>query len=187
MIYQEMYGYLTIEDPRERDKVWQSLSPQVQDYLSVFFSMLRDIDNPPYYENSKFYRLITKEEFESLIKVFYSTQQSQAEVIDAAFEEEFKQAFIAYENKAVMKAKMNRWRAEMEELENIETSIPIEMREPVFLSKNIELEDQYEIAENTREFRPQNSGTNSGKSTGGCIIAIVAGVLILITLYFFRK
>jgi hypothetical protein len=184
MIYQEMYGFLIIEDPRERDKVWQSLSPQVQDYLSVFFSMLRDIDNPPYYENSKFYRLITKEEFESLIKVFYSTQQSQAEVIDAAFEEEFKQAFISYENKAVMKAKMNRWRME---LENEVTSRPITMQEPVFYSRQQRMVENDEIAENTREFRPQNSGTNSGKPAGGCLIAIIAGILILITLYFFRK
>ena len=187
MIYQEMYGYLTIEDPKERDKVWQSLSPQVQDYLSVFFSMLRDIDNPPYYENSKFYRLITKEEFESLIKVFYTTQQSQAEVIDAAFEEEFKQAFIAFEKKAAMKAKMNQWRAEMEELENEVTSRPVTMQEPVFYSRQQRMVENDEIVENTREFRPQNSETSTGKSTGGCLIAIIAGILILITLYFFRK
>lgn len=174
-----MYGYLTIEDPRERDKVWNSLSPQVQDYLSVFFNMLRDIDNPPYYENSKFYRLITKEEFESLIKVFYSTEQSQADVIDAAFEEEFKQAFISYEKKAEMKAKMNQWRVEMEP--SITTE-PASVQENVFYSKRRMLE-QEDMVENKRNFVPQNSGSSSGKSTGGCLIAIVAGILILIALY----
>jgi len=179
MIYQEMYGYLTIENPRERDKVWQSLSPQVQDYLNVFFNMLGDIDNPPYYEKSKFYRLITKEEFESLIKVFYSTQQSQADVIDAAFEEEFKQAFITYETKAAMKAKMNQWRAELEN-EVAPTQIPLQ--EPIFYNKQ-RMVDQDDMVENTRNYIPQNSDTNSGKSTGGCLIAIIAGILILITLY----
>jgi len=183
MIYQEMFGYLTIEDPRERDKVWQSLSPQVQDYLNVFFNMLGDIDNPPYYENSKFYRLITKEEFESLIKVFYSTQQSQADVIDAAFEEEFKQAIIAYEKKSAMKAKMNQWRAEMAKEEE---STPVQMQEPIFYNKK-RMVDQDDIAENPRNYIPQNSGSSSGKFTGGCLIAIVAGILILLALYWGSK
>ena len=38
MIYQEMYGYLTIEDPEEQKKVWPLLSPQVRDYVNVFLS-----------------------------------------------------------------------------------------------------------------------------------------------------
>jgi hypothetical protein len=186
MIYQEMYGYLTIEDPRERDKVWQSLSPQVKDYLNVFFNMLGDIDNPPYYENSKFYRLITKEEFESLIKVFYSTQQSQADVIDAAFEEEFKQAIIAYEKKSAMKAKMNQWRAEMEPSITAE---PTSVQENVFYSRQQRMVENEDVAENTRNYIPQNSGSgsSSGKSTGGCLIAIVAGILILLALYWGSK
>lgn len=180
-----MYGYLTVEDPRERDKVWQSLSPQVQDYLSVFFSMLRDIDNPPYYENSKFYRLITKEEFESLIKVFYSTQQSQIDVIDLAFEVEFKLAFKTYERqsqkKAVMKAKMNQWRAEMDPSPEIELT---SVKESVFYNKkHMMLEEN----EKTSRYMPQTSRSENENSAGGFIIAIIAGILILITLYFFRK
>ena len=107
MIYQEMYGYLTIEDPREQDKVWQSLSPQVRDYLNVFLDLMNQAQENVYYEKSKFYRLITEEEFENL-RLVYLKMQSKEIVIDAAFEEEFKQAFITFEKKAEMKAKMKK-------------------------------------------------------------------------------
>ena len=186
MIYQEMYGYLTLEDPREQDKAWKSLSPQVRDSLNVFLDLMNQAQENVYYEKSKFYRLITKDEFENL-RLVYLKMQSKDMVIDAAFEEEFKQAFVAFEKKAAMKAKMNQWRAEMEELENEVTSKPVTMQEPVFYSRQQRMVENDEIAENTREFRPQNSGTNSGKPAGGCLIAIIAGILILITLYLFRK
>jgi hypothetical protein len=113
MIYQERYGYLTIEDPQERDKAWKSLSPQVRDYLNVFLDLMNQAQENVYYEKSKFYRLITADEFENLRLVYFKMQSNDI-VIDAAFEEEFKQAFITYETKAAMKAKMNQWRAEME-------------------------------------------------------------------------
>ena len=44
-----------------------------------------------------------------------------------------------------------------------------------------------EIMENTIEFKPQTSPTEKNNSAGGCLIAIIAGILILITLYFFWK
>lgn len=184
MIYQEMYGYLTLEDPREQDKAWKSLSPQVRDYLNVFLDLMNQAQENVYYEKSKFYRLITEDEFENL-RLVYLKMQSKDIVIDAAFEEEFKQAFVAFEKKAAMKAKMNQWRMELEN-EVTPTSVP--MQEPVFYSRQQRMVENDDIAENTKEYkRPQNSGTNSGKSAGGCLIAIIAGILILITLYFFRK
>ena len=184
MIYQEMYGYLTLEDPQERDKAWKSLSPQVRDYLNVFLDLMNQAQENVYYEKSKFYRLITEDEFENL-RLVYLKMQSKDIVIDAAFEEEFKQAFVAFEKKAAMKEKMNQWRME---LENEVTPTPVPMQEPVFYSRQQRMMENDDIAENTKEYkRPQNSGTNSGKSVGGCLIAIIAGILILITLYFFRK
>ena len=180
MIYQEMYGYLTLEDPQERDKAWKSLSPQVRDYLNVFLDLMNQAQENVYYEKSKFYRLITEDEFENL-RLVYLKMQSKDIVIDAAFEEEFKQAFVAFEKKAAMKAKMNQWRIE---LENEVTPTPVPMKEPVFYSRQQRMVENDDIAENTKEYqRPQNSGTNSGKPAGGCLIAIVAGILILIALY----
>jgi hypothetical protein len=76
-------------------------------------SFLGNVNPNQYYEKSKFYRLITADEFENL-RLVYFKMQSQADVIDAAFEEEFKQAFITYETKAAMKAKMNQWRENLE-------------------------------------------------------------------------
>lgn len=178
MIYQEMYGYLTIEDPQERDKAWKSLSPQVRDYLNVFLDLMNQAQENVYYEKSKFYRLITADEFENL-RLVYFKMQSKDIVIDAAFEEEFKQAFITYETKAAMKAKMNQWRAEMEN-EVAPKSVPLQ--EPIFYNKQ-RMVDQDDMVENTRNYIPQNSDANSGKSTGGCLIAIIAGIMILITLY----
>lgn len=182
MIYQEMYGYLIIEDPRERDKAWKSLSPQVRDYLNVFLDLMNQAQENVYYEKSKFYRLITADEFENL-RLVYFKMESKDIVIDAAFEEEFKQAFIAYEKKAAMKAKMNQWRAEMAKEEE---PIPVQMQEPIFYNKQ-RMVDQDDIAENTRNYIPQNSGSNSGKFTGGCLIAIVVGILILLALYWGSK
>ncbi len=178
MIYQEMYGYLTIEDPQERDKAWKSLSPQVRDYLNVFLELMNQAQENVYYEKSKFYRLITADEFENL-RLVYFKMQSKDIVIDAAFEEEFKQAFITYETKAAMKAKMNQWRAEME---NEVAPTPVPLQEPIFYNKQ-RMVDQDDMVENTRNYIPQNSDANSGKSTVGCLIAIIAGILILITLY----
>ena len=173
-----MYGYLTIEDPQERDTAWKSLSPQVRDYLNVFLDLMNQAQENVYYEKSKFYRLITADEFETL-RLVYFKMQSKDIVIDAAFEEEFKQAFITYETKAAMKAKMNQWRAEME---NEVASTPVPLQEPIFYNKQ-RMVDQDDMVENTRNYIPQSSESNSGKSTGGCLIAIIAGILILITLY----
>ena len=180
MIYQEMYGYLTLEDPREQDKAWKSLSPQVRDYLNVFLDLMNQAQENVYYEKSKFYRLITEDEFENL-RLVYLKMQSKDMAIDAAFEEEFKQAFVAFEKKAAMKAKMNQWRME---LENEVTPTPFPMHEPIFYSRQQRMVENDDVAENTSEYkRHQNSGTNSGKSTGGCLIAIITGILILIALY----
>jgi hypothetical protein len=93
--------------------VWQSLSPQVRDYLNIFLDLMSQSQENVYYEKSKFYRLITADEFENLRQV-YLKMQSKDIVIDSVFEEEFKLAFISYEKKAEMKAKMNQWRVEME-------------------------------------------------------------------------
>jgi hypothetical protein len=131
-----------------------------------------------YYEKSKFYRLITADEFENL-RLVYFKMQSKDIVIDAAFEEEFKQALITYETKAAMKAKMNQWRAEMEN-EVAPTSVPLQ--EPIFYNKQRMVESD-EIMENTIEFKPQTSPTEKNNLAGGCLIAIIAGILILITLY----
>lgn len=196
MIYQEMYGYFTIENPREQAKVWDTLSPQLKDYIEAFHTMLGDMDNPPLYERSKFYRLITKEEFDSLLKVFYETQNA---IMEAAFEKEFRQAFLAYEKiaeaKAELKAKMNEWRAELDEVENEEwdevaneeSPIPTPpMQEPIFLNRRRMMMESEELDEPYSRASPQSS-RGEGNSAGGCLIAIVAGVLILITLFFFRK
>ncbi len=182
MIYQEMYGYLTIEDPREQKKVWSTLSPKVRDYLNVFLTQMTEAGEHFYYQKSKFFGLITEAEFENLCQV-YVAKQSKDKVIDLAFEEEFKQAFIANEKKAEMKAKMNQWRSE---LENEKNPILFQPQKPVFYDKQ-RMMDQDEIVENTQKFSPQNSESSTSKSAGGCLIAIIAGILILITLYFLRK
>lgn len=183
MIYQEMYGYLTTEDPRERDKVWQSLSPQVRDYINVFLTQINEAGENFYYQKSKFYGLITEDEFENL-RIVYFKMQSKDIVIDAAFEEEFKQAFISYEKKAEMKAKMNRWRAEMEP--SI-TEEPASVQENVFYSRQQKMVESDEKVGNAPTFQPQTSRSENGNSTGGCLIAIVAGILILIALYWGSK
>ena len=174
-----MYGYLTIEDPQERDKAWKSLSPQVRDYLNVFLDLMNQAQENVYYEKSKFYRLITADEFENL-RLVYFNMQSKDIVIDAAFEEEFKQAFITYETKAAMKAKMNQWRAEMNPSITAE---PTSVQENVFYNKRRKMVESDEIMENTIEFKPQTSPTEKNNSAVGCLIAIIAGILILITLY----
>ena len=196
MIYQEMYGYFTIENPREQAKVWDTLSPQLKDYIEAFYTMLGDMDNSPLYEQSKFYRLITKEEFDSLLEVFYETQNA---ILEAAFEKEFRQAFLAYEKiakaKAELKAKMNEWRAELDEVENEEwdevaneeSPIPMPLLpELFFMDRQSMLLDSEELDELYSRSSPQSS-RGERNSAGGCLIAIVAGVLILITLFFFRK
>lgn len=196
MIYQEMYGYFTIENPREQAKVWDTLSPQLKDYIEAFYTMLGDMDNSPLYEQSKFYRLITKEEFDSLLEVFYETQNA---ILEAAFEKEFRQAFLAYEKiaeaKVELKAKMNEWRAELDEVENEEwdevaneeSPIPMPLLpKPFFMDRQSMLLDSEELDELYSRSSPQSS-RGDRNSAGGCLIAIVAGVLILITLFFFRK
>jgi len=185
MIYQEMYGYLTIEDPREQDKVWQSLSPQVRDYLNVFLDLMNQAQENVYYEKSKFYRLITEDEFENL-RLVYLKMQSKDMVIDAAFEEEFKQAFITFEKKSEMKAKMNQWRSE---LENKVTPMPIPMQEQELVFSNKRRMMEQDIATNQNPSpRYRNSLNEVGISKGGCLlIAIVAGILITIALYFLLR
>ena len=196
MIYQEMYGYFMIENPRERAKAWDTLSPQLKDYIEAFYDMLGDMDNPPLYERSKFYRLITKEEFEILLKVF---REAQDAILEAEFEKEFKQAFLSYEKiaaaKAELKAKMTQWRAELDEVENEEwdevaneesPTPSLLLPEPFFMDRQSMLLDSEELDEPNSGARPQSS-RGEGNSVGGCLIAIVAGVLILITLFFFWK
>lgn len=180
MIYQEMYGYLTIEDPREKDKVWQSLSPKIRDYLNVFLDLMNQAQENVYYEKSKFYRLITEDEFENL-RLVYLKMQSKDIVIDAAFEEEFKKAFITFEKKTEMKAKMNKWRAEMKPSITAE---PTSLQENVFFNKQSKMVESDEIMENTIEFKPQTLPSEKNNSSGGCIIAVIAGLLISIALYF---
>ncbi len=184
MIYQEMYGYLTIEDPREQDKVWQSLSPQVRDYLNVFLDLMNQAQENVYYEKSKFYRLITEEEFENL-RLVYLKMQSKEIVIDAAFEEEFKQAFITFEKKAAMKAKMNQWRSEME---NNLMPAPTSVQENVFYSKQRKMVDSDEMLNTAQQSPPKRSIIQNEGAAFGCIIALVVGVLLVaIGLYFFLK
>lgn len=181
MIYQEMYGYLILEDPIEQDKAWKSLSPQVRDYLNVFLDLMNQAQENVYYEKSKFYQLITKEEFENLRSVYFK-MQSKDVVIDAAFEEEFKQAFIAYEKKAEMKAKMNQWRAEMNPAPEV---VPTTVNENVFYNKkHLIMKEEEEMVPT---YKPQFSRSANENSAGGCLIAIVTGIIILITLYFFWK
>ena len=183
MIYQEMYGYLTKEDPREQDKVWQSLSPQVRDYLNVFLDLMNQAQENVYYEKSKFYRLITEDEFENL-RLVYLKMQSKDMVIDAAFEVEFKQAFITFEKKAEMKAKMNQWRADMET--NL-ISAPTSVQENVFYSKQRKMVDSDEMLYTAQHSPPKHSIIQNEGAAFGCIIAIVAGILITIALYFLLK
>lgn len=180
MIYQEMYGYLILEDPREQDKAWKSLSPQVRDYLNVFLDLMNQAQENVYYEKSKFYRIITEDEFENL-RLVYLKMQSKDMVIDAAFEEEFKQAFVAFEKKAAMKAKMNQWRAEMNLAPEVE---PTTVNENVFYKKKHLIMKEEEMVPT---YMPQTSRSANENSAGGCLIAIIAGILILITLYFFWK
>ena len=186
MIYQEMYGYLTIEDPSEQDKVWQSLSPQIRDYLSVFLDLMNQAQENVYYEKSKFYRLITEDEFENL-RLVYLKMQSKDIVIDAAFEEEFKQAFIVFEKKAEMKAKMNQWRSE---LENEVVPAPISMleQEPVFYSRQQKITEQ-DISTNQMPHKRYQKPLNEiGESKGGCLlITVIVGIIITIALYIFFK
>ncbi len=161
MIYQDMYGYLTIEDPEEQKKVWPLLSPQVRDYVNVFLSLMKQAPENIYYQKSKFYRLISEEEFENLCLV-YLAMQSKDVVIDLEFEAEFKQAFVAYEKKSAMKAKMNRWRSEM----IVEHEKMAEPRQQVSIPSNSE---------------------KSSKFSFGCLIEVLIGLLILLAIYFGRK
>jgi hypothetical protein len=185
MIYQEMYGYLTIEDPQVQKKVWPSLSPQTRDYINVFLTQISEAGNHFYYQKSKFYGLITEAEFENLCLV-YEAMQSKDPVIDLAFEEEFKQALISYEKKAALKAKMNQWRAELEN-EVAPAPIPMQEQEPVFYIKRRMME-QDAATNQMPPRRYQNSLNDTGISKGGCLlIAIIAGILITIALYFLLK
>ncbi len=186
MIYQEMYGYLTIEDPQVQKKVWPSLSPQTRDYINVFLTQISEAGDHFYYQKSKFYGLITEAEFENLCLV-YEAMQSKDSVIDLAFEEEFKQALISYEKKAALKAKMNQWRAE---LENEVAPAPISNREQesVFYSRQQKMMEQDVATNQMPPRRYQNSLNDTGVSKGGCLlISVIAGILITIALYFFFK
>lgn len=184
MIYQEMYGYLTLEDPQEQKKVWSSLSPQVRDYLNVFLTQMTEAGEHFYYQKSKFFGLITEAEFENLCQV-YVAMQSKDVVIDLAFEEEFKEAFKSYElqsqKKAAMKDKMNQWRAEMKPSVAAE---PTSVQENVFFNKQRKMVESDDIMENSIEFKPQASPIEKNNSAGGCIIAIIAGLLTMIALYY---
>jgi hypothetical protein len=185
MIYQEMYGYLTIEDPQVQKKVWPSLSPQTRDYINVFLTQISEAGDHFYYQKSKFYGLITEAEFENLCLV-YEAMQSKDSVIELAFEEEFKQALISYEKKAALKAKMNQWRAELEN-EVAPSPIPMREQEPVFYSKRRMMEQDI-AANHMPPRRYQNSLNDTGVSKGGCLlISVIAGILITIVLYFFFK
>ena len=178
MIYQEMYGYLTIEDPQEKKKVWPSLSPQVRDYVNVFLSLMKQAPENVYYQKSKFYRLITEEEFENL-RLVYLVMQSKEAVVDLAFEEEFKQAFVAYAEKSAMKAKMNRWRSEMIDEEKLAKKPQV-------------LRNRMRMVEGDRMMEPAPIPTPSvskepTKLSYGCLLQIIVGILILLAIYFGRK
>lgn len=171
MIYQEMYGYLALEDPQEQKKSWASLSPQVRDYINVFLSYMNRMEENVFYENSKFYRLITEEQFENLCQLFIA-KQSKDILIDLAFEQELKEALVAFENKVRMKAKMNRWRMEMEEREKV--------------LENTEVRRQ--MVESDSMLDPERlnvpySAENSSKFSYGLIVVLLIIALIVLAIY----
>ncbi len=178
MIYQEMYGYLALEDPQEQKKSWASLSPQVRDYINVFVSYMNRMEENVDYENSKFYRLITEEQFENLCQLFIA-KQSKDILIELAFEQELKEAFVAYENKVRMKAKMNRWRKEMEEKEQVLENTEVKA-------------SRRQMVESDSLFDPKrmnfpHSAQNSSHFSTGWLVGLLILALILLTIYFIWK
>jgi hypothetical protein len=130
------------------------------------------------YENSKFYRLITEEQFENLCQLFIA-KQSKDILIDLAFEQEFKEAFVAYENKVRMKAKMNRWRKEMEEKEQVLENTEVKA-------------SRRQMVESDSLFEPErmtvpHSAENSSKFSTGWLVVLLILALILLTIYFIWK
>ncbi|MFD3393067.1 hypothetical protein U0R10_00395 [Aquirufa sp. OSTEICH-129V] len=178
MIYQEMYGYLTIEDPQEQKKVWPLLSPQVRDYVNIFLSLMKQAPENIYYQKSKFYRLITEEEFENL-RLVYFVMQAKEVVIDLAFEEEFKQAFVAYEKKSAMKSKMNRWRREMKARERV-------LENTEFKGSRRQMVESDSMLESERMTVP-HAAKKSSKISMGWLVALLLGALILLAIYFVWK
>ena len=85
-----------------------------------------------------------------------------------------------------MKAKMNQWRME---LENEVTPMPIPMQEQELVFSNKRRMMEQDIATNQNPSpRYRNSLNEVGISKGGCLlIAIVAGILITIALYFLLR
>ena len=178
MIYQEMYGYLALEDPQEQKKSWASLSPQVRDYINIFLSHMKQAEENVYYERSKFYRLITEEQFENLC-LLHIAKRSNDMLIDLDFEQEFKEAFVAYENKVRMKAKMNRWRKEMEEKEQVLENTEVKA-------------SRRQMVESDSLFEPErmtvpHSAENSSKFSTGWLVVLLILVFILLTIYFIWK
>jgi hypothetical protein len=178
MIYQEMYGYLTIEDPQEQKKVWPLLSPQVRDYVNIFLSLMKQAPENIYYQKSKFYRLITEEEFENL-RLVYFVMRAKEVVIDLAFEQEFKEAFVAYENKLRMKSKMNRWRREMKARERV-------LENTEFKASRRQMVESDSMLESERMTVP-HAAKKSSKISMGWLVALLLGALILLAIYFVWK
>ncbi len=178
MIYQEMYGYIALEDPQEQKKSWASLTPQVRDYINVFVSYMNQADENVFYENSKFYRLITEEQFENLCQLFIA-KRSKDILIDLAFEQELKEAFVAYENKVRMKAKMNRWRKEMEEKEQVLENTEVKASRQQRIESDSLLDP--------KRMNVPHSAENSSKFSTGWLVVLLILALILLTIYFIWK
>lgn len=178
MIYQEMYGYLALEDSQDQKKHWTSLSPQVRDYINVFLSYMNQAEENVYYEKSKFYRLITEEQFENLCQL-YIAKRSKDILIDLAFEQEFKEAFVEYEKKARMKAKMNRWRREMEMKEQVIEATEVKASRRQMIESNSMLEPE--------QMTVPHAAKKSSKFSMWWLVALLIGALILLAIYFVWK
>ncbi len=178
MIYEEMYGYLALEDPQDQKKIWPSLSPQVRDYINVFLSYMKQAEENVYYERSKFYRLITEEQFENLC-LLYVAKRSNDMLIDLAFEQEFKEAFVAYENKLRMKSKMNRWRREMKARERVLENTEVKASRRQMVESDSMLEPE--------RMTVPHAAKKSSKFSMGWLVALLLGALILLAIYFVWK
>lgn len=178
MIYQEMYGYLALEDPQDQKKHWTTLSPKVRYYINVFLSYMNQAEENVYYEKSKFYRLITEEQFENLCLLFVA-KRSNDMLIDLAFEQEFKKAFGAYENKLRMKSKMNRWRREMKDRERVLENTEVKASRRQMIESDSMLESE--------QMTVPHAAKKSSKFSMGWLVALLIGALILLAIYIVWK
>lgn len=178
MIYEEMYGYLALENPQDQKKLWPSLSPQVRDYINIFIGYMNVVETHVFYEDSKFYRLITEEQFENLCQLFIA-KQSKDILIDLAFEQELKEAFVAYENKLRMKSKMNRWRREMKARERVLENTEVKASRRQMVESDSMLEPD--------RMTVPHAAKKSSKISMGWLVALLLGALILLAIYIVWK